>query len=380
MTGPQATQPANGDAFMLLEVAKKKTTEGRNLLARTISDLFSDRSLTLTDHERSLMFEILTMLIHDVEMTVRKTLADQLKDIDDAPLELIRTLANSDISVAAPVLTHSNVLKDSDLIEIIRHRTLEHQMAIAIRQTVNEDVSDALVEVGHASVITTLLKNENAQISESTLAYLVEQSERIDSFQEPVLRRKDLPPSVARRMFFWVSAALRPYILKNFDVDPSVIDDLLAQVSADAADEKNGDGDGKSKAATLTEELLREGLATPAMLLPILREGEVTLFIQVLATLLGIGEKLAKRILFEPGGEGLAIACKYLDLDESEFKEIFHLSRVTHAVSASKAAAESKKVLELFGPMTQPGAAAVVRKWRRSWEYLAAVRALELGK
>ena len=57
-------------------------------------------------------------------------------------------LANDDIEVAYPILAFNKVLQDADLIEVIRHRTLEHQLVIAIREDVSEAVSDALVRTG----------------------------------------------------------------------------------------------------------------------------------------------------------------------------------------------------------------------------------------
>ena len=50
-------------------------------------------------------------------------------------------------------------LQDLDLVEVIRNRTIEHQLAIAVREHVSERVSGALVEAGHEWVITTLLSS-----------------------------------------------------------------------------------------------------------------------------------------------------------------------------------------------------------------------------
>ena len=159
------------------------------------------------------MFDILRKLIHDVEVSVRRIIGTGLAGIPETPRDLAILIANDDISIAYPILTQSNILHDHDLIEVIRHRTLEHQLGIAIRQTVSEGVSDALVETGNEGVIGTLLQNPNARISNATMEYLVEASRRVDTFQEPILRRHDLDPALARRMFMWVSAALRQYIL-----------------------------------------------------------------------------------------------------------------------------------------------------------------------
>ena len=215
------------EAEELFKLASKKSKEGRTGLAKTISDMFLEGGKVLTERERVLMFDILHKIIADVEQSVRKTLSEAIADVDNLPPNLAETLANDDVEVAFPILSRSKILQDSQLIEVIRHRTLEHQLAITIRSNVSEDICDALIEKGDESVIRKLLENQNANISKKTMEYLAEKSKRVDSFQEPILRRDDLDPRLAKKMFFWVSAALRKFIIDNFQLDKSTVDDLM---------------------------------------------------------------------------------------------------------------------------------------------------------
>ena len=66
------------------------------------------------------------------------------------------------------------------------------------------------------------------------MEYLVEQSRRVDSFHEPILNRGDLDPSLTQRMFMWVSAALRQYILDTYEMEPDRVDDLLETAALEA--------------------------------------------------------------------------------------------------------------------------------------------------
>ena len=114
----------------LLSLARDKSVSGRQTLMAAVSDLFCDNQTVLTDRERALMTDILHQLVHDVEMSVRRTLAERLAMLPSAPRDLIVELANDQIEVAHPILMGSNVLHDTDLIEIIHQRTLEHQLEI----------------------------------------------------------------------------------------------------------------------------------------------------------------------------------------------------------------------------------------------------------
>src|SRR5690349_8722667 len=116
----------------LLELARDKTVAGRRALVATVTDLFLGSGELLNDRERALMTEILRHLIHDVEVEVRSALAERLSSERSAPRELVLALANAEAEVAHPILLHSEVLQDPDLIEIIHHRTLEHQLAISM--------------------------------------------------------------------------------------------------------------------------------------------------------------------------------------------------------------------------------------------------------
>ncbi|HEX9701339.1 MAG TPA: DUF2336 domain-containing protein, partial [Rhodospirillales bacterium] len=267
----------------------------------------------------------------------------------------------------------SSVLTDEDLIEVIRQRTLEHQMAIAIRESVSEKISAALVETGEESVITTLLKNSGAAISFATMEYLVEESKRVDAFQEPILRREDLDPKLAQRMYAWVSAALRKYILDNFDVDKRALDDVLEKAVKDQAEDA-----GQTKTDKLAAEMEKEGLGVAKMMIRALKDGEVFLFEALFRRLTGLRTSLVKRILFEPGGEGLAVACKAAEISNGDFSTIFSLCRMARPGNGSLDHEETQRVLEFYNRITPAAAKDVVTSWRRDVEYLQAIRELEV--
>lgn len=362
----------------LLALARDKSAAGRASLAAVVSDLFEDRGGDLSDRERSLMYGILTDVVHEVEMAVRRRLSDVLADREDVPLGLMQVLANNEIAVAYPILSRSVVLRDADLIEVVRHRTLEHQLAVTMRHTLSEAVSDSLVATGETRVVEALLANQAARISEATMEYLVDQSKRIDSFQEPILRRDDLKADLAKRMFLWVSAALRQYILDNFELEAGTVDDLLEKVAMEEIQAATGRPEGQSKADKLADSLGHEGLVTPDILLTMLREGEVTLFIAMFSRFTELREYLVMRLLFESGGEGLAIACKAMDVGKAIFASIYTLSRKAKPERASALQEELPVVLRLYDRMVIEDAQEVLRTWRRGSDYLAAIRALKL--
>lgn len=359
----------------LLELARQKSRESRSRLAEIMIDLFDQPGHVLSERERTMMYGILHGVIRDIEMSVRRIIAGQLAARRDVPGDLLRTLANDEIEVAYPILTQSGLLRDEDLIEVVRFRTLEHQLAIAARQAISEPVSEALVETDNESVIVTLLKNDNARIPEKTMSYLVEQSQRVDSFREPILLRKELNPAIAKRMFLWVSAALREYIIGNFSLDKQTVDDLIEQsVMTELERIAEAKSSSRKKSVELADILRKEGLVTPDMLITALREGEVPLFVAMFSRLTELRDYLVMRILFEAGGEGLAIACKGCSIGKAPYASIFSLAQKTRAATTTSLKNDLSRVLQFYDSFSREAALDVLHQWRRGADYLGALR------
>ncbi len=302
----------------LLDLARDKSVNGRTRLVQVVGDLFFEEKAVTNERERDLMAAILQQLIHDVEQSVRKALADRLAMETNAPHDLVSILANDEIDVAHRILRSSEVLQDLELIEIIQHRTFEHQLTIAMRNDVSEAVSDALVETGNVKVIQTLIENDTATISNNTIEYLVNESKVREPFQLPLLDRPDFSPHLAKRMYWWVSAALRKHIVEEYKIDPAELDQKIESTIKDllgehpAVDPQAEPSEGEiidTHSMDLARKLAETNAITPTLLLQTLRKGEVRMFEGMFAQLTGLRTNLVRRLVYEPGGEGLAIAC-----------------------------------------------------------------------
>jgi uncharacterized protein (DUF2336 family) len=373
-----AQQQADIDS--LLALAHDKSVESRTRLVKIVGDMFFANSAVLTDRERSLMSEILRRLIHDVEVSVRHALAERLAREPGSPRDLVTALANDDIEVAYPILLESSVLQDVDLIEVVHQRTLQHQLAVARRASVSEKVSDALVDTGQEDVIKTLLENSGAEIARSTLAYLIEESRRVDSFQNPLLRRRELSADLARRMYLWVSAALRDHIVRNFNVDTVELEQKLAEAADRSMSRDRPHENGEGKSAEVAARLAARREIDPKLLIQTLRQGEVSLFESLLTKLTGLRGQLIRRFVYEPGGQGLAIICRAIEVDKAQFASIFLLSRGARAGDKVVDPAELSQVLAFFDGLKAETAQKVVDRWRIDPDFLFALKKVSSGR
>ncbi|HYM30229.1 MAG TPA: DUF2336 domain-containing protein [Candidatus Cybelea sp.] len=367
------------DAERLFELARRKSQAGRETLYKNIWDLFENRGGSLSARERELMRDILRRLSRDVEMSIRTKLAENLARNPNAPSELVHMLANDTIEVAYPILMDSRVLQDLDLIEVVRHQTFRHQLAVAMRRNIGEQVSQVLCDTGNPDVISALLNNHTAKISTEVIKELAEQSQHALTYQGALLRRPDLPPDVAQRMYAWVSAALRKYIVDNYEVNVDDIDDTVAE-ALDAATQQNEPADPERGAQRLIDKLHEARELTSGFLVKALRQGEIMLFELGLAKLCGLRPLLMRRIIYEPGGEGLAVACRAIGLDRAVFQTVYKLTRQARGSEADVPDEEMIELKNYFDGLNRAGASLVLRKWQRNPDYLYALKQIGINR
>ena len=360
----------------LMGFAQRKTQQSRRVLFENINDLFLSNDGRLSDRERALMVEILSKLVHEMEMQVRRALAARLAQMDTAPRELLLMLANDEADVARPILRASRLLSDPDLIEIVKHRSQEHLLVIALRAPLSAEVTEAIVDNGDDRVIEQLLKNPDAVLSRRALEYLVGESQRVDSFQEPLLSRHDLPSDLAHRMFWWVSAALRNVILNRFSVDAALLDDALRE-SAHAAIAETVNARNDTHVGRLIQGLVDANALDHRFLVQALRGGKVSAFVAGFAHMARLDPAIIRRAVFDPGGESLAVIAKATGADRNLFASLYLLSR--QGGSPVTAPKQLQELLKFFDAMTPEQARTAVRFWRADGEYLKAIAAIDEG-
>ncbi len=361
----------------LLELARDRSAAGRAHLLGAVGQLYCDDDAVLGLRERRLMEDILRQLVGEVERSVRKALAERLATSSTAPPELIWRLANDEAEVAFPILARSSLLSDSELVDIVRHKTTQHRLAIAGRKPVTIPVSSALVETGEESVLTTLLGNVDAHLSPEAFARLSEIAQECEALQTPLLSRSDLPGEVARRMYWYVSAALRQHLMARFDIDTDTLDRTIeSTVLALTPEVKRGDIRPKPGLAEAAAALMGDGTPAPEILTQLMREGRFDLFEIVLARALDLRLTMLRRVLYEPGGQALAVGLRAIGTSKPDFAAIFLWSRRARPGDKLVADDELARALRFYERISIPAACNVLRRWQRDADYQAAIDAI----
>jgi len=153
---------------------------------------------------------------------------------------------------------------------------------------------------------------------------------------------------------------------------------LLEQVAVLEEHGRTPAGLTNNAAEELAANLKEEDGITPDLLVQSIVDGEVRLFEALLREGTGLRKRLIERILFEPGGEGLAIAAKGFGVDAEGFEKLFISSRRARLIEEPTIQRELGSLMLLYGKMTQESAKKVIGRWRRDQSYLSAIRDLEI--
>ncbi len=361
----------------LVNLARDRSNDSRRVLVENISDMFLSEDGRLTEHQHALMSDILCKLLVEAETTVRKELSDRLSELGTVPPELVRLLANDQIEIARPILEKSKALQNEDLIEVIRQRSDEHRLCIAMREQLSASVSDALVDSGSEDVIEVLLNNADAEISEHAMEYLVAESQRVDRFQEPLLKRGDLSPELAHRMFWWVSAALRRHIILDYDVDEIELDDAMEGATQHVLEGQAKLDSAMERARKLVGRMDKTGELNIRFITNALKQQKVPIFIAGISQLAKVNVGVAWQVFNDRGGESFAILCKAIEMDRSEFTSLFLFLTEIREGKKVRSPNILKDILSLYDSVKVTHAKAALRHWQRDKSYLAAIDEIE---
>jgi uncharacterized protein (DUF2336 family) len=174
-----------------------------------ITDLFVAGSARYTKQQVELFDEVFKTLVGVIETQTRIKLAHHLAANPDAPVALVRVFAfDDDSAVAAPILSQSAVLSESDLVASARTQSQGHLYAIAQRQTLSEVLSGILIERGECNVVRAVAKNTGACISDRGFRDLVLRSSGDRELALHVGSRRDIPRQYFLMLLETASAAV----------------------------------------------------------------------------------------------------------------------------------------------------------------------------
>ena len=216
----------------LNEAVSQGTVGQRAKIIHRITDLFAVGSADYSDAQIALFDDVLTNIAETIELSARAMLAKRLAREPRAPAKISRFLAAHDaIDVAGPMLERSQRLDNDMLVATARTKSQQHLLAISKRGSLDEAVTDVLVERGDKAVVLSTAGNPGARFSESGYSALTTRSQGDDELATCVGLRRDIPRPHLLRLLAQASHTVRQKLeATNPSITP-LIEEAVAEAT-----------------------------------------------------------------------------------------------------------------------------------------------------
>jgi len=298
----------------LEEVIQHGTRQKRAEALQRVTALFLDGASQYKDEHVDLFDEIFGLLIDEIETKARAELSNHLAPVSNAPVKVLRALANDDdISVAGPVLKLAPRLAEADLISVAQTKSQAHLQAISARAALGEAITDVLVRRGDREVARGVAGNRSARLSANSFSHLVKRAQYDGILAEKVGLRPDIPEPMFRELLTKATAVVHTRLLASATPDVKAeIWRVLAKVSEEVG-ARVGPRDYRA-AQRLILSLERAGRLDEAALAVFCDDGKYEETVAGLAMLAKVPINVVDRLMTGDRPDAVLILCKAIGL------------------------------------------------------------------
>src|SRR4051812_19834253 len=286
--------------------------EATRSLARAL--LFSE----LSEDDRLAAEGALLMQLDDASPLVRQAMAEVFCQSADAPPAIVQALSADQPSVALPVLEHSPLLIDADLVDIVATGNSDMQCAIARRMHLPAAVCAAIAEVGTPAAALELIENPYAELAPVSWDRIVARHGHLAAIRESMLVLEDLPAATRLALVAKLSDALAQFVIARNWLSA----DRAARIASEARDRCTVNVASRSRGAdmrALVGHLRLTGQLTAGLILRALLSGNIDLFEHALVELSGLAEARVAALIHDRGGTSLGALLTRAGLPETTF-------------------------------------------------------------
>src|SRR6201986_2202417 len=167
----------------------------------------------LTEDDRAAAEGALLMLLDDTSPLVRQAMAEVFARSAEAPAAIVQALSLDQASVSLPVLEHSPLLIDADLVDIVATGDCDTQCAVARRLKLPMSVCAAIAEVGSAAAALELIENPYAELAPFSWDRIVERHGHLAAIRESMLVLEGLPAATRAALVAKLSDTLAQFVV-----------------------------------------------------------------------------------------------------------------------------------------------------------------------
>jgi uncharacterized protein (DUF2336 family) len=251
----------------------------------------------------------------------------------DAPPAIVAALAVDQPSVAVPILEHSPLMFDADLVDIVATGNCEIQCAIARRIDLPPSVCAAIAEVGSPSSALELIENPRAELAPFSLERIVERHGHLAAIREALLALPDLPVKLRLILAEKLSNTLAHFVTArdwmSADRAQRVTGEALERSIINIASRTRG-----PDLVALVSHLRAAGQLNAALILRALLSGNFELFQEALVQLSSLPRNRVAALVYDRGGASLNALLAKAQLPKTTFAAFRIALEASHEIGS----------------------------------------------
>ncbi|HVX91686.1 MAG TPA: DUF2336 domain-containing protein [Xanthobacteraceae bacterium] len=344
----------------LEEVVRHGSAAKRAEMLRRITDLFVDGADRFSEDHVRLFDDVFCRLVTEIESKALAELARRLAPVDNAPVGVVRRLANDDdIAVAGPLLTRSLRLEEPDLVDIAERKGQDHLLAISGRAVISEAVTDVLIRRGERQVVHNVAANQRAKISERSFRSLIARAGRDGPLAEKIGLRSDIPPHLFRELVMKASELVQKRLLASARPETqSEIRRVIADISAEIGSKARPRDYADAQRAVLA--LVNAGKLDEARLVEYAREGKFEETVAALSAICAVPIEVIDRLMSGERSDPVLILCKAAGFDWPTVRAVI----MVHPAGQRMQGQTLDETFSNFDRLSPSTAQRVVRFWQ----------------
>lgn len=322
----------------IMALVHDRSTEKRTALFRMISDLFAEDAELHSDRELLLFGDVLSRLLDQVAVVERVRFSERVAPMPVTPRAVVMRLADDEDQVAAPVLQHSPVLTDGDLVDLVLRKGNSHRIAIARRARIAEAVTDALVDHGDGAVLTAVSANFGARFSRRSMGILADRATTSQRLAEALSLRSDMPPVEADNLLKMIGPASRARLETLLRGDGPGLEQLMDDAGREVDEARPVVERNRAEAVAMAQAVRRGRRNVDTVVDSLIHQRRMLDLSCLLADLCDVPEAHVNAVLFKLDSQPIAVLARVAGIGEAVYTRLTRLRCERLSVSASQEA------------------------------------------
>ncbi len=324
-----------------------ESPECDDAVVRALTDVLIAPDGMVQPQERAFAVDLLLQVMDYASSKAKHHLCDRLSNMPNAPASLVARFINDpDLKISEALLLRASCVTDAELISVVEAGDTQRSVLIARRQHLSSAVSTALTKSGDPALARALVKNPCAKLGLEAIQRLAAMAPVHMDLMELLVIRTEMTTGCALHLFWSMPAKERAYVLGRFLADVQVLPQIIvmSKPGADlvATALRSGSGAGGRSEDDQSGQRQTTSKQKAAALVEALEAADADKLSHLIGEFAQVESAAADWIVYDEGGEPLAVACKALGVSRFAFGDAL---AKWHSVRPHKVEHEALQIL-----------------------------------